>query len=75
MSIDAKDTLNKLLAGNDLAEAEAGDLMRLLADEDLAPAMSAALLIATRCAPSIFESGKIGPALCPTWPEVSSAHR
>lgn len=48
MSIDAKISLNRLLAGEDLAEQEAADLMRLLADEALPPAMSAALLIALR---------------------------
>ena len=48
MSIDAKETLNRLLAGEDLAEIEAADLMRLLTDETLPQAMSAALLIALR---------------------------
>ena len=48
MSIDAKTTLNRLLANEDLAQDEAADLMRLLTDEDLPPAMSAALLIALR---------------------------
>ena len=48
MSIDAKNTLNRLLANEDLAEAEAADLMRLLTDEALPQAMSAALLIALR---------------------------
>jgi anthranilate phosphoribosyltransferase len=48
MSIDAKETLNRLLAREDLTEAEAGDLLRLLTDEALAPAMSAGLLIALR---------------------------
>jgi len=48
MSIDAKTVLDRLLNNADLAEHEAGDLMRLLADEALSPAMSAALLIALR---------------------------
>jgi anthranilate phosphoribosyltransferase len=48
MSIDAQETLNRLLAGEDLAEIEAADLMRLLTDEALPPAMSAALLISLR---------------------------
>jgi anthranilate phosphoribosyltransferase len=48
MSIDAKYTLDRLLADEDLAESEAADLMRLLTDEALSPAMSAALLIALR---------------------------
>ncbi len=48
MSIDAKKTLNRLLAGEDLTESQGADLMRLLADEALPPAMSAALLIALR---------------------------
>ncbi len=48
MNIDANGVLNRLLNGEDLTEAEASDLMRLLTDEDLPPAMSAALLIALR---------------------------
>jgi len=48
MSIDAKYTLDRLLANEDLAESEAAGLMRLLTDEALSPAMSAALLIALR---------------------------
>jgi len=48
MSINAKTTLNRLLAKEDLAEAEAAELMRLLTDEALPQAMSAALLIALR---------------------------
>ena len=48
MSIDAKATLNRLLADEDLGERESADLMRLLTDEALPPAMSAALLIALR---------------------------
>jgi anthranilate phosphoribosyltransferase len=48
MSIDAKTVLNRLLDNDDLSEHEAGDLMRLLADEALPPATSAALLIALR---------------------------
>lgn len=48
MSIDAKATLNRLLAGEDLGEIESTQLMRLLTDEALPPAMSAALLIALR---------------------------
>jgi anthranilate phosphoribosyltransferase len=48
MSIDAKTTLNRLLSGGDLTESESGELMHLLTDEALPPAMSAALLIALR---------------------------
>jgi len=48
MTIDAKKILNHLLANQDLAEAEAADLMRFLTDEELPQAMSAALLIALR---------------------------
>jgi anthranilate phosphoribosyltransferase len=48
MSIDLKGVLNRLLNGDDLAEVEAADLMRALADEDLPPALSAALLVALR---------------------------
>ena len=48
MTIDAKTTLNCLLANQDLTETEAADLMRLLADEEVPQAMSAALLIALR---------------------------
>lgn len=42
------ETLEQLLAGVDLSEARAGDLMRSLTDDQLAPAMAAALLIALR---------------------------
>lgn len=48
MSLDPKDTLNRLLDREDLKESEAADLMRLLTDEELPQAMSAALLIALR---------------------------
>jgi anthranilate phosphoribosyltransferase len=48
MTIDAKTTLNRLLANQDLTETEAADLMRLLTDEAVPQAMSAALLIALR---------------------------
>jgi len=48
MNIDAKDVLNRLLNGIDLTEAEAGNLMRLLADEELPRPMSAALLAGLR---------------------------
>lgn len=48
MSIDAKNTLNRLLNGDDLTESEAGEVMHLLTDEALPQAMSAALLIALR---------------------------
>jgi len=48
MTIDAKAVLNRLLSREDLSEAEAGELMRLLTDEQLPQAMSAALLIALR---------------------------
>jgi len=48
MTIDAKFTLNALLNRENLSEADAGDLMRLLTDEELPQAMSAGLLIALR---------------------------
>lgn len=48
MTIDAKATLNALLNRDDLSESAAGDLMRLLTDEELPQAMSAGLLIALR---------------------------
>lgn len=48
MSIDAKVILDRLLSGGNLAESEASDVMRLLTDEALPQAMSAALLIALR---------------------------
>ena len=48
MTTNAKMTLNRLLANADLTATEAADLMRLLADEALPQAMSAALLIALR---------------------------
>ena len=48
MSIDAKSILNRLLSGADLTESESGEVMHLLTDEALPPAMSAALLIALR---------------------------
>ncbi|MDH3978388.1 MAG: anthranilate phosphoribosyltransferase, partial [Gammaproteobacteria bacterium] len=48
MSIEPKDTLNRLLNREHLTEAQAADLMRLLTDEKLPQAMSAALLIALR---------------------------
>jgi len=48
MAIDAHQTLNRLLANENLAEVEAADLMRLLTDEALPQVMSAALLIALR---------------------------
>lgn len=48
MSVDAKSVLNRLLDRQDLSEAEAGAVMRLLTDENLPQAMSAALLIALR---------------------------
>jgi len=48
MTINAKKTLTRLLANEDLTEVEATELMRLLTDEDVPQAMSAALLIALR---------------------------
>ncbi len=41
-------TLESLLAGRELSEADAGELMRALTDESLPPAMAAALLVALR---------------------------
>lgn len=40
--------LEHLLAGSDLSEADAGDVMRALTDDSLPPAMAAALLVALR---------------------------
>jgi anthranilate phosphoribosyltransferase len=48
MSIEAKQILDRLLARENLTEAQAGDLMRLLTNEELPQAMSAGLLIALR---------------------------
>ena len=48
MTIDARTVLSRLLNREDLSEAEAGEVMRLLTDEELPQAMSAALLIALR---------------------------
>lgn len=48
MSYAAKEILERLLAGQDLTEAEAGDLMSLLADDGLAAASAGALLAALR---------------------------
>ena len=48
MTIDAKNTLNRLLANEDLTEVEAAELMRLLTDENISQALSAALLVALR---------------------------
>ena len=41
-------TLEQLLAGQDLAEAQAAELMQLLADEQTPPAVAAVLLVALR---------------------------
>lgn len=41
-------TLEQLLAGQDLSEAQAAELMHVLADEQLPPAVAAALLVALR---------------------------
>jgi anthranilate phosphoribosyltransferase len=43
-----RDTLESLLSGKSLSEAEAGDLLRALTNTDTAPAMSGALLSALR---------------------------
>ena len=45
---DVRDLLERLLNRQDLAEAEAGDLLRALTDPALAPAMGGALLAALR---------------------------
>jgi anthranilate phosphoribosyltransferase len=49
MSADAVELLERLLAGADLSEAEAAWIMRSMAADELAPALSGALLIALRC--------------------------
>ena len=48
MSYSAREILERLLAGQDLTEAEAGEVMSLLADEALPPASAGALLAALR---------------------------
>ena len=48
MSYSAKEILERLLAGQDLTESEAGELMSLLADAELSPATAGALLAALR---------------------------
>ena len=48
MSIDSTQILEQLLSGADLSEAAAGDVMRLLAEGSLEPAMAGALLVALR---------------------------
>lgn len=48
MSIEPKTVLNRLVNREDLSEAEAGELMRLLTDETLPQALAAGLLIALR---------------------------
>ena len=48
MAIEAKPILEQLLDGRDLTEAQAGDLMRLLAAGALEPAQAGALLAALR---------------------------
>ena len=49
MSADAIELLERVLAGSDLSEAEAAWILRSMAEDDLAPALSGALLIALRC--------------------------
>ncbi len=49
MSADAVELLERVLAGSDLSEAEAAWILRSMAEDDLAPALSGALLIALRC--------------------------
>jgi anthranilate phosphoribosyltransferase len=46
--VSLKDTLERLLARIDLSEADAAALMRALTDENVSPAMSAALLVTLR---------------------------
>ena len=48
MTIDVKDVLDRLLNHNDLSEAEAGGLIRLLTNEEFPQPMSAALLAGLR---------------------------
>jgi anthranilate phosphoribosyltransferase len=48
MSADATELLEQLLEGNEISEAQAGDLMHLLADGALAPAQAGAVLAALR---------------------------
>lgn len=48
MSASAKEILERLLAGENLDETQAGDLMHLLTDESLPPAVAGALLAALR---------------------------
>jgi len=48
MSTDAKELLERLLEGQAISEAQAGDLMRLLAEGALEPAQAGAILAALR---------------------------
>ena len=49
MRADAVELLERVLAGSDLSEAEAAWILRSMAEDALAPALSGALLIALRC--------------------------
>lgn len=48
MSIDVRELLDQLLEGQAITEAQAGDLMRLLAEGSLEPAQAGAILAALR---------------------------
>ena len=48
MAIDPKEILERLLTGNDLPETQAGELMNLLAEGSLDPALAGAVLAALR---------------------------
>ena len=48
MTMDASRVLDQLLDGNDLSESQAGELMHLLTDASLHPAMAGAVLAALR---------------------------
>ncbi len=49
MGADAVELLERVLAGSDLSEAEAAWILRAMAEDDLAPVLSGAFLIALRC--------------------------
>ena len=50
----ARAMLDRLLEGNNLSQAEAGDLLLILTDQQTLPAMAGALLIALRAKGSLI---------------------
>jgi len=49
MTLDVRQTLETLLAGRSLSEAESAELLRALASGELEPAMAGGLLVSLRC--------------------------